>query len=104
VGDPEVSVFALDQNYPNPFNPTTTIRFSLAEASVVAMRIYDAAGREVHTLIDHTMEKGAHLVTWDAKNHLGIPISSGIYLCKLTARSIQSGETSSGLRKLVLIR
>jgi len=33
--------FVLYQNYPNPFNPTTTIKYSLAKAEHVVLKIYD---------------------------------------------------------------
>ncbi len=35
------AVFALEQNYPNPFNPSTNINFSIAEASVVKIAVYN---------------------------------------------------------------
>lgn len=73
--------FALSQNYPNPFNPSTNIRFSLANAEAVTLRIYDVLGREVATLIDaQTMTSGAHSVRFDATD-----LSSGVYLYRLEA-------------------
>src|ERR1700741_3888462 len=43
--------YTLDQNYPNPFNPTTTIRFVLAEPSIVTLQLYNTLGQKVTTLI-----------------------------------------------------
>ncbi|MCK9558596.1 MAG: C10 family peptidase, partial [Candidatus Cloacimonetes bacterium] len=42
--------FALRQNYPNPFNPSTTISFSLPQASKVHLDIYNLKGQLVKTL------------------------------------------------------
>ena len=43
IGSPRRS--QLLQNYPNPFNPETWIPYHLAEAGVVSISIYDAAGK-----------------------------------------------------------
>jgi hypothetical protein len=80
--------FALDQNYPNPFNPITTMRYQLAEASTVSLRVYNALGQEVRTLLmDARKPAGVHTMTWDAKDHAGHAVSSGVYLYRLTTSS-----------------
>ena len=68
----------LLQMYPNPFNPTTTIRFSVPEASVVMLAVYDVLGREVRVLVDGVREAGTHEVVFEAS---GLP--SGTYLVRL---------------------
>jgi hypothetical protein len=71
----------LDQNYPNPFNPSTTIRFTLPEASNVSITVFDMLGRSVRTLIDgRAMEAGAHEVAFDAND-----LASGTYLYRMDA-------------------
>lgn len=74
--------FELSPNYPNPFNPTTTIRFSLPEASDVKLTIYNILGQEVQTLINGEMAAGIHTIDFGAQN-----LSSGIYIYKLEAGS-----------------
>jgi uncharacterized protein YigE (DUF2233 family) len=69
---------ALEQNYPNPFNPSTTIRYAISEPGAVSLRIYDALGRLVDTLVDGArMPAGSHAATWNAES--GASISSGVY-------------------------
>lgn len=72
--------FTLAQNYPNPFNPTTTINFTLPEATQVRLTVYDVAGREVAVLADGPFTPGTHQVTWDAQN-----VASGTYLYRMEA-------------------
>jgi hypothetical protein len=73
-------VYRLDQNFPNPFNPVTTIRFALVEASHVQLRIYDAAGRLVMTVVDREMDAGEHTVRLDARG-----LASGVYFYRIVA-------------------
>jgi hypothetical protein len=86
--------FALEQNYPNPFNPSTTIGFTLQESGMTSLKIYDAIGREVATLVNENLEAGVyHQKTFDASK-----LSSGIYFTRLTS----SGKTQ--MRKIVLMK
>ena len=41
------------QNLPNPFNPRTRLRYDLAEASHVTLRVFDARGSLLHTMRGH---------------------------------------------------
>jgi len=85
--------FSLKQNYPNPFNPTTTITFALPVKSFVSLKIFDALGREVATLLEEELPVGTYSKQWDAS---GLP--SGVYFYRLQAGSFM--ET----KKLVLVR
>ncbi len=73
---------SLHGAYPNPFNPITTVRFSLAEAGPVRLRVYDVLGRRVAVLADSDMVAGAHSVKFEAAH-----LPSGMYLLRMeTAR------------------
>lgn len=75
--------FRLGQNYPNPFNPTTTIPFVLDQTARVTLKVYDAAGREVRTLLlDELRHAGPHAVRFDASE-----LATGTYLYRLGIRS-----------------
>ncbi|NIR67256.1 MAG: M28 family peptidase, partial [Aliifodinibius sp.] len=90
--------FSLEQNYPNPFNPTTTIRYNLAEATAVVLKIYNILGQEVLTLINEKQTAGEKSIVWNGRNRFGQKVSSGIYIYQL-----QAGEYLQS-RKMVLLR
>ena len=91
-------IYALDQNYPNPFNPETRIQFSVQRTHRTLLRIYDAVGRGVRTLVDRVVETGDYVVHWDGKDNNGAAVASGIYYYRL-----HSGEYIA-TRKMILIR
>jgi hypothetical protein len=91
------SHFALFQNYPNPFNPTTRLSFTLGRSSFVTLKVYDALGREVATLVNGARNAGLHTVEWHAGS-----VPSGIYLYRLVARGAAHSFTDQ--KKMLLIR
>ncbi len=87
IGSPKRS--QLLQNYPNPFNPETWIPYHLAEAGVVSLSIYDAAGKLVRTFsLGHKpagfYQNRENAVYWDGRNALGETVASGVYFYQLT--------------------
>ena len=86
-------LFVLEQNYPNPFNPTTAISYQLSASGLTTLKVYDAIGREVATLVNEVKDAGYYSAQFD-----GARLSSGVYFAKLTS----SGKTQ--MRKLVLMR
>lgn len=74
--------FKLNQNYPNPFNPTTTIGFELMESAFTTLKIYDALGREITTLISGVKSSGMYSQTFNASG-----LNSGVYFYELKAGS-----------------
>jgi len=84
-----VKEFALLQNYPNPFNPSTRIQYSLAEAGQVSLKIYNALGHEVATMVNGHQEAGDYSVPFTT-NKGGLNLASGIYFYRLEAGSFMS--------------
>jgi hypothetical protein len=88
----------LSQNWPNPFNPITNIGFGTKEPSYVSLRIYDAAGRLVTTLIDESRPAGQYETAWPGTDGTGGTVASGVYFYRLKAGPFE--ET----RKMILLR
>jgi len=89
------SAYNLMQNYPNPFNPSTTIRFEIPKSNNVLIKIYDAAGREIQTLVNEQMNAGTYEINWNASNY-----ASGIYYYSMTTGDNSFRET----KKMILIK
>jgi predicted GH43/DUF377 family glycosyl hydrolase len=78
---------SLNQNYPNPFNPNTTIGFQVTHSSVVTLRIFDALGREVATLVNEDMKPGNY-----QRMFSGAGLASGVYFSQLTIGGFQQAK------------
>jgi len=87
------ATFALMQNHPNPFNPSTTIRFDLAEAGNVSLKVYNAMGQTVSELVGGPRAAGRYSVVWDASG-----VASGVYFYRLVAGNYVA------TKKLVVLR
>jgi outer membrane protein assembly factor BamB len=70
---------------PNPFNPEVRIRFALLEKGRVTLKIYDIDGKPVRTLASGECSAGHRVFSWNGRDNAGRPLSSGIYLVRLTA-------------------
>ena len=92
------AVFALQQNYPNPFNPSTRIEFSLPKDQEAWLGIYNTRGQLMKTLLNGQTAKGSHQTVWNGLDDNGLPVASGIYLCKL----VSGGK--SQVRKMILMK
>jgi hypothetical protein len=78
---PDVSL--LYPNFPNPFNPQTTLKFGVAVAGRVSLRIHDMRGQVVATLVNADRRAGTYTVVWDGTDVDGHPVASGVYLARL---------------------
>lgn len=94
VGDSSVpQVAQLGHNYPNPFNPSTNIEFSIPRDEFVTLRVFDARGRGVSTLVASHLEAGSHSFNWNASG-----AADGVYLYQLEAGGF------SETRKMTLVK
>jgi hypothetical protein len=97
VGDAPVAL-VLRPNFPNPFNPSTTIEYALPARGRVRLRVYDARGTIVRTLVDGVENAGSRRATWDGRDESGAAVASGVYFCRIDA----AGTSLS--RKMTLLK
>ncbi len=93
-------VIALVQNYPNPAYGNIIIAYQLPKKSKVSLKIYNAAGMLVKTLVDGINKPGNHSITWDGRDDLGKKVSSGIYYISLSI----DGTEDVLVKKTILLR
>jgi len=88
------ALMIFDSIFPNPFNPSTTISYTLNEAGMIKVHIYDMLGRNVNTLVSEMKTPGKYTVQWNAEGH-----ASGVYFCK-----IEYGDFIQLTQKMILMK
>lgn len=89
-----VSEFELFQNYPNPFNPSTKISWQSPVGCWQNIKIFDALGREIETIVDGYYESGYHSTFFIVNPTL----PSGVYFYRLKA-----GEYTA-VKKMIIMK
>lgn len=77
-----VNNFVLEQNFPNPFNPSTVISFTIQADQQVTLKVINAVGEEVKTLVNNNLSKGTHNIIFNAAG-----LSSGLYFYRLESNN-----------------
>ena len=73
----------LYQNVPNPFSSTTELRFKVPARAHVSLKVYDAVGHEVRSLLNEETEAGIVTLQMDAEE-----LESGYYTARLIVGSV----------------
>jgi hypothetical protein len=68
----------LSHNVPNPFSLSTSVIFNLPSQSFVTLKVFDATGREVSTLLSEELPAGNHAKLWNSSS-----FPNGIYYYRL---------------------
>jgi hypothetical protein len=74
------TAYKLEQNYPNPFNPSTVINFTIPKSGNVTLKVYNALGQEVATLVNEYKDASNYKVSFNASK-----LASGIYIYTINA-------------------
>ncbi len=95
---PRATIARIQNIRPNPFNPATQIVFQLDASEAVNLRIFDARGRKVRSLVRSQLPAGEHAVRWDGRNDAGNQAASGVYFVQLQS------DSGSETRRAVLLK
>jgi len=98
------SSYALLQNYPNPFNPSTKISFTLPQAGIVSLRVFNLLGQEVATLTSGAMGAGQHELTWDGHDSGGRALASGVYFYRIHVAGPDGKDVYDAVRKMLMLK
>ena len=90
--------FALAPAFPNPFNGSTQITYTLATDTSVELRVYNALGQAVRTLLHQHRAAGTHQIHWDGTDDQGRALASGTYLLIMRAAAVRQAT------KMLLLR
>jgi hypothetical protein len=98
-GGGEPGVTMLHPARPNPAGSETVIRYDVARAGEVELKVYDIGGRAVRTLRKGHHAAGTYETTWNGGNDRGERIPPGVYFL-----SLRTEDGTSEARKVVLAR
>jgi len=89
------------KNYPNPFGEAdfTTIEYNLSKSGHVTIRIFDAIGKQIETLLNTDQSAGVHRVRWNGRSSTGGPLPNGMYLYSVQVDDKQLTKRMLLLRK-----
>jgi hypothetical protein len=95
----KIENFNLYGNSPNPFNPNTHIKFDLPDNCMVSLKVYSIDGRLISELVHGFLPAGSHIRHFD-----GTDLPSGIYIYKLSAKSMGSVEKFEDSQRMLLLK
>jgi flagellar hook assembly protein FlgD len=90
--------YALHDNYPNPFNPITNIKYDIPENTHVTIAIYNTLGQHVVDLVNEEQAAGYYHMQWNGLSKQGTPVSSGLYVYRLTTSEFTQSEKMTFLK------
>ncbi len=88
-----IDSYQLFDAYPNPFNSSTIIGYQIPGSGLVTLKIYDAVGKEVTTIVNEVKQAGNYKVSFTAED-----LPSGIYFYKLQANNFAQ------TKKMILLK
>jgi flagellar hook assembly protein FlgD len=80
------------------FSYSTTISYQISDPGQVSIKLYNALGQEVRTLVEERKSSGTYTVVWDGTDNKGQDLTSGVYFCKLNS------EAETAQNRMVLMK
>jgi len=93
------TITSLNAPKPNPVtNGLAKISFTISEPTRASLKIYDASGRVIRTLVNTNLESGVYNLTWNGTDDNSNAVAEGIYFYTLTT------DNNNYTKKLVFTR
>ena len=68
-----------------------SITYDVAKSTPIAIRVYDAQGRVVRTLVAQNAAPGHYAITWDGRSATGRTLAAGTYFVRFESKEF-TGE------------
>ena len=95
-------------NYPNPFSPRrgpTRIAYYLEGPATVSAKVFTLGGDEVCGLAAGALQlTGENTLLWDGRTASGAVVVNGVYLLRIEAVRIDTGDEHVQLRKIAVVK
>jgi glucose/arabinose dehydrogenase len=88
----------LGAAFPNPFSQSAQFRLSVDRPGELDLKILDASGRTVRSLVSGTMEPGSLMYQWDGRDNRGRRVPSGVYFVNASLDGTRLSRTLHLLR------
>jgi hypothetical protein len=69
--------------YPVPSRKNVYIKYHVPSRENVKIKIYDAAGKEVSTLLNKSQDPGDYSIKWNGKDANNLDLPAGNYFCRI---------------------
>ena len=86
---------------PNPLQWASHFKYQIDAATAadpVTIRVIDANGRCVRSLLESHQAPGQHTTTWDGCDAFGVPVANGVYYLQLRNGSVHKQGTVTVMR------
>ncbi|QNE38089.1 type IX secretion system sortase PorU [Hymenobacter sp. NBH84] len=95
-------------NYPNPFSQNTTFHFDhnrTGDELDIQVQIFTVSGKLVRTLRTTVLGSESHLaaLSWDGRDEYNDQLARGVYVYRVSVRSMRDRATASKFEKLVIL-
>lgn len=87
VEEEEENISFTLKSFPNLSNTCVQIRVHVPQMEKIYLESYDILGRRVCTLANGSLLPGNYTYVWDGSDKRGIPVATGVYICRFTFAS-----------------
>jgi len=84
--------FHLEVGGSGVMSDVTSVSYDIPKKTSLAIRVYDAEGRAVRTLVAHDAEPGHYTVGWDGRSATGRTLAAGTYFVRFESKEFTADQ------------